>query len=329
MQKEIDATIRSIIALKLRDYPSDYRMMIEYQMGLDVPYGNTQLQGKRLRPLFVLLACDLLGVDWRNALPAAAAVELLHNFSLIHDDIQDTSDTRRGRDTIWKKWGIALAINAGDAMLNLAYLSIFNLREIVNEREINDVLLSLENTCLLLTKGQHLDMVFEKEEFIPIESYWQMIECKTATLISACFEIGAIVGDADNEHRKTLSEIGKTIGMAFQIQDDYLGIWGDETQTGKSIYSDLMNRKKTYPVILGLQKKLKFSSSWISKDSIDQDSAKLMANELEIEGVKEEVINKYKELYASAWEKLNLFHFEDKKIQLIQRIVNNLEQRTK
>ena len=209
MQKEIDATIRSIIALKLRDYPSDYRMMIEYQMGLDVPYGNTQLQGKRLRPLFVLFACDLFGGDWRKALPAAAAVELLHNFSLIHDDIQDISETRRGRDTVWKKWGIALAINAGDAMLNLAYLSIFDFRGISEEKEINNVFFSLAKTCLLLTKGQHMDMVFEKEGFIPIESYWQMIEGKTAALISASFEIGAIIGGADTEHSHNAFRIWK------------------------------------------------------------------------------------------------------------------------
>ena len=106
-----------------------------------------------------------------------------------------------------------------------------------------------------------------------------------------------------------LSEFGSTIGLAFQVQDDYLGIWGDEVLTGKSIYSDLMNRKKTYPVILGLRNKLKFASSWFSTDSIDHDLACQMTNELDNEGVKEEVISKYRDLYASAWEKLNKLTF--------------------
>ena len=251
-----------------------------------------------------------------TALPAAAAVELLHNFSLVHDDIQDGSVTRRGRETIWKKWGVAQAINVGDALLNLAYLAILDCKGNLKDKEINNLLYCLQNTCLLLTKGQHLDIAFEKETLIPLSRYWQMIEGKTAALISAGFEIGSIVARAKNLDRKLVAEFGQNIGLAFQVQDDYLGIWGDEIQTGKSAFSDLITRKKTYPVIRGLENKLKFASSWSNNAIIDNDTAREMAFALETEGVKAEVIAKYKELYASAWVNLDHLNCEpNKKIQ--------------
>jgi len=329
MQREIDFTICKIIDSKLKDYPSDYRKMVDYQMGLDGQPGATRSKGKRLRPLFVLLSCDLFDVDWQESLPAAAAVELLHNFSLVHDDIQDGSETRRGRETIWKKWGVAQAINVGDALLNLAYMAILDSKGKLEDKNISNLLYCLQNTCLLLTKGQHLDIAFEKETLIPLSRYWQMIEGKTAALISACFEIGSIVAGAKNRDRKLVAEFGHNIGLAFQVQDDYLGIWGDETQTGKSAFSDLMNRKKTYPVIRGLENKLKFASSWLNNAIIDKDTAREMAFALETEGVKQEVIDKYRELYTSAWINLDQLNCAQIKKSRIHETVKELENRTK
>lgn len=329
MQREIDCSIRQIIETILKKYPSDFRSMVDYQMGLDNQTGMTRSQGKRLRPLFVLLSCDLFGADWHKALPAAAAVELLHNFSLVHDDIQDESETRRGRETIWKKWGVAQAINVGDALLNLAYLAILEYKNNLEDNEISNLFYCLQNTCLLLTKGQHLDIAFEKEIRIPLDRYWQMIEGKTAALISACFEIGSIVAGAKNRNRKLVAEFGKNIGLAFQVQDDYLGIWGDEIQTGKSAFSDLMSRKKTYPVIRGLENKLKFASSWLSTSIINSDTAREMAFTLETEGVKAEVITKYKELYASAWINLDHLNCDQIKKSIIHETVKDIENRTR
>lgn len=329
MQDEIDFTIRLVIEKKLDLFPSDYRRMVDYQMGLDGQPGINQTRGKRLRPLFVLLSCDLFNVDWRVGLPAAAAVELLHNFSLVHDDIQDRSETRRGRDTIWKKWGIAQAINVGDALLNLAYLSIFDLHVNLDHKEINNSLYCLQSTCLLLTQGQHLDIAFETDPQIQLSRYWQMIDGKTAALISASFEIGSIAAGAGNQDQKLVAEFGKNIGLAFQVQDDYLGIWGDEIQTGKSSFSDLMNRKKTYPIIRGLENNLKFANSWSSKKIIDRDFAREMAFQLEDEGVKEEVVTKYKELYAKAWIILEHLNCDQKKKSSIRKIVQDIENRTR
>jgi geranylgeranyl diphosphate synthase type I len=329
MQKEIDFIIRKIIDTKLKKYPSDYRKMVDYQMGLDGQPGSTQSQGKRLRPLFVLLSCDLFDVDWHAALPSAAAVELLHNFSLVHDDIQDGSITRRGRETIWKKWGVAQAINVGDALLNLAFLAILDCKGNLEDKEINNLLYSLQNTCLLLTKGQHLDIAFEKETQIPLSRYWQMIEGKTAALISASFEIGSIVARAKNQDLKLVAEFGHNIGLAFQVQDDYLGIWGDEIKTGKPAFSDLVNRKKTYPVIRGLKNKLKFASSWLTNAIINSEIAREMAYALDVEGVREEVIAKYRELYASAWINLEQLNCEQIKKSRIYETVKELENRTR
>ncbi len=153
MQENISKNLRLIVDSSLRDYPIAYRSMVEYQLGLDNPNLEEMNKGKRLRPLFVLLTCDLFGSAWKNALPAAAAVELLHNFSLVHDDIQDGSETRRGRESVWRIWGVPQAINAGDAILNLAYLSVEQLKGKIEVQKILDILFSLQNTCLELTQG--------------------------------------------------------------------------------------------------------------------------------------------------------------------------------
>ncbi len=209
--------------------------------------------GKRIRPLICLLACDAAGGNWAQALPAAAAIELLHNFSLIHDDIEDDSNTRRGRDTVWMLWGVPQAINAGDSMFCAAFDALGRLVDRgVPPPQAIEALRVFTNACLLLTKGQHLDMWFENQPSVTTEQYLEMIAGKTAALISATAEIGAIVAGADADRRLQYREFGRNVGLAFQAYDDILGVWGDEAMVGKSTATDIRTRKKSLPVLYGL-----------------------------------------------------------------------------
>ncbi len=188
-----------------------------------------------------------------RALPAAAALELLHNFSLIHDDIEDDSPTRRHRPTVWALWGRPQAINAGDAMFSLARSALYRLAEQgVSAQRSLDALRIFDETCVRLTEGQYLDMSFEGRLDVSVDEYLTMIGGKTAALIGASLEMGALVGGASPEARAALAEFGRNLGLAFQIQDDILGIWGDEAVTGKSAASDILTRKKSLPVVYAL-----------------------------------------------------------------------------
>jgi geranylgeranyl diphosphate synthase, type I len=329
MQNQISIQVENITDSLLNGYPSDYQQMIRYQLGIDFVDNKSSNRGKRLRPLFVLLISDLWGADWRNALPAAVAVELLHNFSLVHDDIQDGSKTRRGRESVWKKWGIPQAINTGDALLNLAYLSVFKLQAKVVDSKINVVLSTLQKSCLELTRGQYLDMSFERISSIPMNLYLEMIDGKTASLLSTCFRIGAIIGGASRGDEEIVARAGRELGLAFQIQDDYLGIWGNEKQTGKSIYSDLMTRKKTYPVILGGEKNRDIVSFWNEVRTINVEEAQKIANLLEKEGIKEEVIADFTKKYSETSDIIRNLSIDKQRSSTIFDVIRTLENRTR
>jgi geranylgeranyl diphosphate synthase type I len=224
--------------------------MLAYHMGwVDaqmLPSGESG--GKRFRPLLCLLSCDAVGGNYKDALPVAAAIELLHNFSLIHDDIEDHDASRRHRPTLWALWGEPLAINAGDAMLALsgmAALSVFHRPQIA---------LKLQETALALTEGQYLDMSFENTVQVSIEDYRRMIQLKTATLIAYSCESGAQMGNGTDEEVSALHAFGENLGLAFQIYDDILGIWALASETGKAEAQDIANRKKSLPVLLAMSR---------------------------------------------------------------------------
>ncbi|MBM3151018.1 MAG: polyprenyl synthetase family protein [Chloroflexi bacterium] len=249
-------------ALALLDAPLTLRFheMLTYHMGWSGEGAGPEAQGKRIRPLLVLLTAASCGGDWRTALPAAAAVELVHNFSLVHDDIQDQSALRRGRETVWKKWGSAHAINAGDALFILAHRSLLGLRGQVPAETAMKAGQTLNDACLALTGGQFMDLSYETRTDLSIEAdYWPMIAGKTAALLAACTQIGAITGGADESRQEAYRSYGHFLGIAFQVQDDYLGIWGDSALTGKSTQSDLATGKKSFPVLYGLSKQGEFA----------------------------------------------------------------------
>jgi geranylgeranyl diphosphate synthase type I len=229
--------------------------MLRYHMGWQDEHGRScsRESGKFIRSTLCLLSCKAVGGDTSQAMPAAAAVELVHNFSLIHDDIEDASYERHHRPTVWKLWGQSQAINAGDTMFTLAYLALLKLKErgIADEKIASSTkLLSL--ACLELCEGQYLDVEYENRLDTTIEDYLDMAAKKTAALFAVSTSLGAYLGSEDSKLVDFFHLFGKELGIAYQIYDDTLGIWGMEESTGKSV-SDISQRKKTLPVVYGLQ----------------------------------------------------------------------------
>src|SRR5215210_4693797 len=239
-----------------------FHEMLTYHMGWAGEGAGPEATGKRIRPLLLLLCTAACGADWQAALPAAAAVELVHNFSLVHDDIQDNSDKRRGRPTTWAKWGAPMAINIGDALFVIANQAIIDLKENYPAKVVVQASEILNNTCLELTRGQFLDMSYEERNDLAVEDYWPMIAGKTAALLSASCHLGSLLGGADQAKQDAYRSFGHYLGLAFQVQDDILGIWGDEALTGKSAASDLIEGKKSLPVLAGLSAHGKFAARW-------------------------------------------------------------------
>jgi geranylgeranyl diphosphate synthase type I len=242
-----------------------YFGMLKYHLGwVDEHLQPVQVKsGKRLRPLVCLLTCQAAGGDPRQALPTAAAIELIHNFSLVHDDIQDASHYRRGRRAVWDIWGAAQGINVGDGLFALARLALHRLSEpevpLVRYRAAS---LALDRACLALCEGQFFDMAFEDRLDVDLDQYIWMIRHKTGALIATSVQLGAIVGGGDTALLDHYYRFGENLGLAFQIQDDILGTWGDEQVTGKSTATDIRDKKKTLPVVYVLNHPEERTSAW-------------------------------------------------------------------
>ncbi len=225
-----------------------YHLGWENGAGLAIPASG----GKLLRPALCLLCCEAAGGDRQAALPAAAALELLHNFTLIHDDVEDASERRHGRETLWSVRGMPQAINAGDGMFALAHVALQGLlgRGHRPERALAATRL-LDEAALRLCEGQHLDLAGSATS---LEAYLAMIEGKTAALLAASCAIGALLAGAPEDTVEALGEFGRRLGLAFQVRDDLLGIWGADADTGKSAGDDLRAGKRSFPVVLALER---------------------------------------------------------------------------
>ncbi len=250
-RQEVDAEMR----VAFDGCSSPLYDMLRYHLGWQTADGRPSdgAAGKGLRSTLCLLACQALGGDRDKALPAAAALELVHNYSLIHDDIQDGDRERRHQPTVWAIWGEAQAINAGSAMRQLAGIALHRLvsRGVSPERTLRALSL-VDETCLRLLEGQWLDISFEARAAVSPPEYLEMISLKTAALLGCAAELGALLAFED-QAAGPFKRFGRNLGLAFQIRDDALGIWGDGDETGKPAGSDIRRKKKSYPIIRALQ----------------------------------------------------------------------------
>jgi geranylgeranyl diphosphate synthase type II len=200
------------------------------------------LGGKRLRPVLTLMATEVFDVDYKKALAAATAVEVFHNFSLIHDDIMDDAPLRRGNETVHEKWNINTGILSGDAMLILAYQYF----EAYEPKIFQELAKLFSKTALEVCEGQQYDVDFETRDDVTIPEYLKMIEFKTAVLVGAAMKMGAIVAETSEENKKLIYDFGLNLGLAFQLQDDYLDAFGNPETFGKQVGGDIIENKKTY-----------------------------------------------------------------------------------
>lgn len=208
--------------------------------------------GKHLRPALCLLVAQSLGGDWRPALPAATGVELVHQFSLIHDDIEDSSPLRRHRETVWAKWGLPQALNAGDALLIVAHQAITTVEPKLEPATAVAALHILDQGCRELCEGQYLDLAWEQEPSVSVADYLGMVERKTARLFECAARLGALCAGASTDAQTQIAAFARALGMAFQVADDMAGVWGSEAATGKPAAEDVVSRKKALPATLAL-----------------------------------------------------------------------------
>jgi geranylgeranyl diphosphate synthase type I len=262
LQRRYGRALRAEVerAVGLEDLP--LHGMIRYHMGMEEaptsPAKGASARagaGKMLRPLLCLLCCEAVRGDYRRALPAAAALELLHNFTLVHDDIQDESPSRHGRATVWRIWGRAQAINVGDGLYAMAHLAVLRLVDVgVTAAVAAEAARLLDEACLRVCEGQHLDLAFEERLDVTCDEYLGMVGHKTAALLAASAALGALLGEASEETVAALRAFGRELGLAFQIQDDILGIWGESGETGKPAGDDILSRKKSFPVVYAFER---------------------------------------------------------------------------
>jgi geranylgeranyl diphosphate synthase type I len=249
---EVEQAIKDALAIA----PPFIQGVISYHFGwVDQDFKPANFKkGKFIRPTLCLLVFEALGGHYKDALPVAAAIEMIHNFTLMHDDIEDNDLERHGRPTVWAIWGKPLAINTGDYLYTLSSKSLYQLDPAkFSIGKIFSVLRSINQACLVLTEGQDLDLRFEQAQDVSVEMYLDMVYRKTGALLEASILAGALLGTDDQAVIKNYQIFAQNIGVAFQVRDDILGIWGDSAKTGKSADNDLRRKKKTLPVIYTLQ----------------------------------------------------------------------------
>ncbi|ADY51811.1 Polyprenyl synthetase [Pseudopedobacter saltans DSM 12145] len=242
-------------------YPSSPRNLYEpvsYLLGLG---------GKRLRPALLLLATDLFGGDVEKAVKPAMAIEFFHNFSLMHDDIMDKAPLRRGKPTVHEKWSDSTAILSGDIMLIEAYKLICEVEAV----KLPACLKIFNTISTEVCEGQQMDMNFEKEEFVSIEEYIEMIRLKTAVLLGGALKIGAVIADASENDQELINDFGTKLGVAFQLQDDILDVYGDPEKFGKQVGGDIISNKKTFLLIKALE---------LAKDDLKKELEDLLNNQI-------------------------------------------------
>ncbi len=281
--------------------------------------------GKRLRPVLMLMACDVFGGDIEKALYPALGIEIFHNFTLLHDDIMDTASIRRGKPSVYKKWNSNVAILSGDTMFAMAYDYISK----IDKTLLPDILKVFNKTAKQVCEGQQYDMNFEKDDNVSIKDYMKMIRLKTAVLIAASLKIGAIIGGANSRDIDNIYAFGENIGLAFQLKDDLLDVFGDKQKFGKKIGNDIITNKKTFLYLKALELakgttlnslKYNFENNSID-DNIKIKSIKDIYEKLKLKEFTENEIIKY---YQKAIKFLDDIRLSDKRKENLKSISKNL-----
>ncbi|WP_179413993.1 polyprenyl synthetase family protein [Mucilaginibacter sp. E4BP6] len=266
--------------------------------------------GKRMRPALLLMACELFGGDINKAIPPALAIEVFHNFTLMHDDIMDNAPLRRGKTTVHERWNKNVAILSGDVMLIEGYKLMMQ----VEDHLLRQVLDIFNNTAVGVCEGQQIDMEFETRSVVGIEEYINMIRLKTAVVLGGALKIGALIGGASQIDADLLSEFGVQLGIAFQLQDDILDVYGDPEKFGKQVGGDIISNKKTYLLIKALQlaegEQAIELNAYLNATNID-NTTKIAGvtniyNSLDIRQLSETAMQQYADKAFEALEKINL-----------------------
>ena len=268
LRHRFHADVHAALRGAVPDSESGFFGLLRYHLGWEQADGTEVIveTGKGLRPVLCLTACELAGGDWHKALLAAAALELIHNFSLIHDDIQDHDTTRWGRPTLWSARGVPAAVSAGNAMRVIAGQSINQLTDVgLAPGLVAEAALVLNQRGLEMIEGQYMDLAFEESNDVTVEQYLAMIDRKTGALIDSAMYMGALVATEDQETALAFGRCGRKLGIAFQIRDDYLGVWGETTATGKAVGADIRRKKKSIPVVHLFQNASATDRAWLEE----------------------------------------------------------------
>ena len=277
-----------------------------------------QLSGKRIRPILTLMAADILSDDYKKAFPAALAVEVFHNFTLVHDDIMDDAPLRRGKKTVHEKWDLNRGILSGDAMLILAYQYFENYTPEIFQK----LAILFSKTALEVCDGQQLDIDFETRSDVTIDEYLNMIRLKTSVLVAAALKMGAIVAESSEKNANLLYEYGLNLGLAFQLQDDYLDTFGNPETFGKQVGGDIIENKKTYLYLKAMelssddnkQKLAFFYNQKLEHNSIKIDEVKRIFEKYEIPSLIQQLIHDYTSLAFNLLEKMNISKLNKEKL---------------
>jgi geranylgeranyl diphosphate synthase type I len=276
----------------IRDYRGSREVadMLFYHFG----YGEhgPARRGKRLRPRLLLRVAQAESAEPEDALDAAAAIEMVHNYSLIHDDIEDGDELRHGRRTLWGVYGIPQALNAGDALCAISFLALMNATAHHSGERVLRMVRALHEAHATMCDGQSLDLAFERATHVNLVEYHRMIGAKTAALFGASSELGALCGHCDDESVLRYRELGRAYGMAFQIRDDVLGIWGTVDATGKVTGNDIARRKWTFPVVWALsqrrsQARERIAQAYAGGEPLGTETVTSVIEALEALGAKE------------------------------------------
>ncbi len=310
VQDEIEQT-------SYKGYPSELYEPMNYMI---------QLGGKRLRPVTTLLATQLFSGEISRAIPAAKAIEVFHNFTLIHDDIMDKAPLRRGKQTVHEKWNDNIAILSGDTLL----IEVYNHFLEGNYSNLSEILKVFNRTAIEVCEGQQLDMNFETRNDVTIEEYINMIRLKTSVLVGGAFKIGALVANANELDSNLIYEFGVNLGIAFQLQDDYLDCFGDPQKFGKQVGGDIISNKKTFMMLKALEidstGELRNRISEKEFDSQEKvDSVKELYKKLKVDQKAFELMNQY---YAKGIQSLNQIQSLDDAKNKIIRFAEDLMKRS-